>query len=103
MRGKERLFERPLSRAFSDETRRAIDAEFQRRKREIPIPVRLTWGQGEPSFLLDSQWASFSVSFADERLTVDAQLSLAAKVLATQKNRQSIIKIINNIADELNL
>lgn len=100
---KERLFERPLSRAFDDETRRAIDAEFQRRRHEIPVPVRLTWGQGEPSFLLASQWASFSVSFAGDRLTVDAQLSLAAKVLATEKNRQSVIAIINNLADELKL
>ncbi len=99
----ERLFERPLSRAFDDETRRAIEAEFQRRRHEIPIPVRLTWGQGEPSFRLASQWASFAVSFADDRLIVDAQLSIAAKMLATEKNRQSVIDIINRIADELNL
>ncbi|MGO9464577.1 MAG: hypothetical protein ACLQIB_28670 [Isosphaeraceae bacterium] len=100
---KERLFERPLSRAFDEELRRAIDAEFQRRRHEIPIPVRLTWGQGEPSFLLASQWASFLVSFAPNRLIVDAELSLAARMLATEKNRQSVINIINSIADDLNL
>jgi hypothetical protein len=99
----ERLFERPLSRAFDDETRRAIDAEFQRRRHEIPVPVRMTWGQGEPTFLLASQWASFSVSFAHERLTVDAQLSLAARIFVTAKNRQIVINIINTIADELKL
>jgi hypothetical protein len=103
MRWNERLFERPLSRAFDDQTRRAIDAEFQRRRHEIPVPVRLTWGQGKRSFQLASQWASFSVSFADDRLIVDAQLSLAARMLATKKNRQSLIDIINSIADELNL
>jgi hypothetical protein len=100
---KERLFERPLSRAFDDETRRAIDAEFQRRRNEIPVPIRMTWGQGEPSLLLASHWASFLVSFAHGRLIVDAQLSLAAKMLATEKNRQSLIDMINSIADELKL
>jgi hypothetical protein len=100
---KERLFERPLSRAFDEDTRRAIDAEFQRRRHEFPIPVRLTWGQGEPSFLIASQWASFLVSFAQNRLIVDAQLSLAAKVLATEQNRQSVINTIKSIADELQL
>jgi len=100
---KERLFERPLARTFDEEVRRAIDAEFHRRRHEIPIPVRLTWGQGEPSFLIASQWASFLVSFAQGRLIVDAQLSLAAKMLATEKNRQSVISIINSIADELKL
>jgi hypothetical protein len=100
---KERLFERPLSRSFDDELRHAIDAEFQRRRHEIPIPVRLTWGQGEPSFLIASQWASFLVSFTQDRLIVDAQLSLAARMLATEKNRQSVINIINSIAEELKL
>lgn len=99
----ERLFERPLSRAFDDQIKRAIDAEFQRRRHEIPVPVRLTWGQDRPSFRLASPWASFSVSFADDRLIVDAQLSLAAKMLATEKNRRSVIEIINSIADELQL
>ena len=100
---KERLFERPLSRAFDDDTRRAIDAEFQRRRHEIPIPVRMTWGQGEPSFLIASQWASFLVSFTHGRLIVDAQLSLAARILATDKNRRSVIDMITSIADELRL
>jgi hypothetical protein len=100
---KERLFERPLSRAFDDQTRRAINAEFERRRHQIPVPVRLTWGQGETSFLLASHWASFLVSFAHDRLIVDAQLSLAARLLATEKNRQSVIDIINSIADELKL
>jgi len=100
---KERLFERPLARAFDDDLRRAIDAEFQRRRHEFPIPVRLTWGHGEPSFLIASQWASFLVRFAQNRLIVDAQLSLAARMLATEQNRQTVITFINSIADELKL
>jgi hypothetical protein len=92
-----------VSRAFDEELRLAIEAEFQRRRHEIPIPVRLTWGQGEPSFLIASQWASFLVSFTQNRLIVDAQLSLAAKMLATERNRQSVIDIINSIADDLKL
>jgi hypothetical protein len=100
---KSRLFERPLLRAFDEELRREIDAEFQRRRHEIPIPVRFTWGQGEPSFLIASQWASFLVSFAHDRLIVDAQLSLAARMLFTEKNRQFVINIINGIADDLKL
>ena len=41
---KERLFERPLSRAFDDDLRREIDAEFERRRHEIPDPGAIHLG-----------------------------------------------------------
>jgi hypothetical protein len=100
---KERLCERPLSRAFDEETRRAIDAEFQRRRREIPVPVRFAWGRGQSSLTIASQWVDFLVHFAEGRMIVDANFSLAGKLLATEKNRQTAIRIINEIADDLRL
>ena len=38
-----------------------------------------------------------------ERLEVDAELSLAAKVFATQKHRQKAVRFIDSIATDLGL
>ena len=46
---------------------------------------------------------SFIVRFTPEALVVDAELSLAGKVLATKENRASAVKIIETIAEELGL
>jgi hypothetical protein len=100
---KERLCERPLSRAFDEETRRVIDAEFQRRRHQIPVPVRFTWGHGQRALTIASQWVVLLVDFAEGRMIVDAKLSLAGKLLATAKNRQTAVRIINEIADDLRL
>jgi hypothetical protein len=36
-------------------------------------------------------------------MIVDAELSLAAKMLATKENRRTAVKFMDSIADDLNL
>jgi hypothetical protein len=45
---------------------------------------------------------SLIVEFTDE-LVVDAELSLAAKIFDTKKNRANAVKIIESIANDLDL
>jgi hypothetical protein len=43
------------------------------------------------------------VRFTHEDLVVDAELSLAAKMLATSRHRADAVKIIESVADHLGL
>jgi hypothetical protein len=103
MRRKERLFERPLKRPVDDAVRQAIEAEIHRRRHEFPIPIELGWAQGQQSFTIASKWFNLLVDFAQDRMVVDAELTLAARVLATESNRQKLIAIINDSFDKLKL
>ena len=61
-------------------------------------------GIGEkPQFTIRSEWLSFIVHFTHEDLVVDAELTLAAKMLATRKHREDAVKFIESIADDLGL
>jgi hypothetical protein len=100
---KERLYERPLARALDEQTRSAIEAELERRRDELPVPFDLVWKPGNQSLSIASKWATFLVHFDDGRMVVDAELSLAARVFATQQNRQKLIELISEVADELKL
>jgi hypothetical protein len=53
--------------------------------------------------MIRSKWLSFIVQFTDRDLVVDAELSLTAKILATQKNREEAVKIIESVANHLGL
>ena len=100
----EKLFERPLRRPLDDDTRRAIDSEYHRRRHEIPIPTELRWHESRPQFTIRSTLLSFNVHFtADERMVVDAELSFAARMLASDANRKQAVRFIESIAVDLGL
>jgi hypothetical protein len=103
MRWKERLYERPLTRALDEQIRNAIEAELERRRPEVPVPFELTWKQGKQSLAIASKWFTFLVHFANDRMVVDAELSLAARMFATEQNRKELIALIVEVADELKL
>ncbi len=46
---------------------------------------------------------SFDVDFSHEQLVVDAELTLAAKMLATKENRATAVQFIESIANDLGL
>ncbi len=101
---KEKLFERRLRRPLDEATRRAIDSEYQRRRHEIPIPTELKWHQSHPQFTIRSPMLSFIVNFtSDERMVVDAELSFAARMLASDANRKQAVAFIESIAVDLGL
>ncbi len=99
----ETLLERPLRRPFDNETRQAINAEYERRKHEMPLPTELHWHQTEPKFTLESKWLAFVGHFTTEKLVVHARLSLAAKLMVTDDHRRQARQVISEIADSLEL
>ena len=42
-------------------------------------------------------------AFHPERMVVDAELSLAAKMFATDENRRHAVRFIESVANDLNL
>src|SRR5512142_451704 len=103
MRWKETLYKRHLRRPIDGPTREAINTEFLRRRHEIPMPAELYWDREHPRLTIRSQWLSFIVHFSHELLVVDAELTLAAKMLATPENRRSAVLFIESIANDLGL
>ena len=103
MRWKEKLYERPLKRPIDERARSAIHSELHRRRNQFPIPTELSWNAAKPELTIRSQWISFIVNFAQERMVVDAELSLAAKMFATDENRRQAVQFIESVADDLNL
>lgn len=103
MRWKETLHKRPLRRPFDAPTREVISKEYLRRRHEIPIPTELHWHPEKPQFTIRSPWASFIVEFTTDQMIIDAELSLAAKMLATKENRRTAVELIDSIANDLNL
>jgi hypothetical protein len=103
MAWREKLYERRLKRPVDTGTLAAIRSEFQRRKHEIPVPTELHDNPAKSEMTIKSKWLSFIVQFGKETLRVDAELSLAAKMLATAENRQVAIQFIDRIANDLNL
>jgi hypothetical protein len=99
---KETLLERPLLKPLDEATRKAIDGEYHRRRHEIPVPTELRWHPTQPRFTIRSSLMSFVVNF-DERLVVDAELSLAARLLASDAHRKQAVRIIESIAGDLGL
>jgi hypothetical protein len=100
---KEKLYERPLKRPIDERTRAAIHSEFRRWRDQIPMPTELTWNAAIPELTIRSRWISFIVHFTHEHLVVNAELSLAAKMFATEENRRHAIRFIENVANDLNL
>ena len=103
MRWKEKLYERALQRPIDEQTRAAIHCEFRRWRDQIPVPAELSWNVAEPELTIRSQWISFIVHFTRERMLVNAELSLAAKMFATDENRRHAVRFIESVANHLNL
>jgi hypothetical protein len=99
----ERLYERPLKRPLDGTLRDAINAVAARRRHELPIPAEFVWHATDPVLTVRSKLLSFIVSFAPERFTVDAKMSIAAKMLATESNRKQAVHFFDSIAEELDL
>ncbi len=103
MGSKERLYERPLTRRLDDQIRQDIEAEFHRRRGEIPIPVEFSWNKNRSSITIGSKWVSFLIHFVHDKMVVDAELSFAARLLATESNRRQVVTLIRSVADDLRL
>jgi hypothetical protein len=103
MAWREKLYERRLKRPVDDPTLDAIRSEYLRRRHEIPVPTELLHHPTKPEMTIKSKWLSLIVQFNKETMRVDAELSLAAKVLATNENRQVAVQFIDQIANDLNL
>ena len=67
------------------------------------MPTELSWHVAKPELTIRSQWISFVVHFTHERMVVDAELSLAAKMFATDENRRHAVRFIESVANDLNL
>jgi hypothetical protein len=67
------------------------------------VPSELLDHPTKPELTIKTKWLSFIVQFNKETLRVDAELSLAAKVLATNENRRVAVQFIDSIANDLNL
>jgi hypothetical protein len=100
---KETLYERRITRPIDDRLRREISDEFSRRRGEIPVPAELRWHHSRPEFTIASKWLSFVARFTPEKLIVDAELSWAAKMMATDEHRRTAVQFIDSIANDLNL
>jgi hypothetical protein len=100
---RETLYRRRLLRPLDEATRKAIDGEFARRRHQIPVATEFQWHHEKQQFTIRSKWLSFIVHFTDLDLVVDVELSLAAKMLATQENRKRAVRFIESIAKDLGL
>ena len=103
MAWREKLYERRLKQPVDTGTLDAIRSEFHRRQHEIPVPTELLDHPAKPEMTIKTKWLSFIVQFSKETMRVDAELSLAAKMLATTENRQVAVQFIDSIANDLNL
>ena len=73
------------------------------RRNEIPIATDFRWHPEKPQFTIGSPWLNFIVHFTPENLVVDAELTLTAKMFATQENRRLAVQFIESIANDLGL
>jgi hypothetical protein len=103
MRWVEKLYERPLKRHFDEQTRQAVNSELTRRRQELPVPTEVAWSKSKPEVTIRAPWLAVIVQFSEQRLVVKAELSLAAKMLVTAENRRDAVRLIESVADDLNL
>jgi hypothetical protein len=103
MRWKEKLYERALKRPIDDQTKATIHSEFYRRRNQIPVPAELSWHAAKSELTIRAKGIAFVVNFTHDRMVVDAELSLAAKLFATDENRRHAVRFIESVADDLNL
>jgi len=98
------LYERRLNRSLDEASRLAIEAEYHRRKSEIPIATQFAWHPSRPELTIRSSMVSFIVEFTqDDRMIVNAEMGFAARMLATQQNRGDAVRFIDSIVADLGL
>ena len=68
-----------------------------------PCPTELSWHAAKPELTIRARGIAFVVNFTHDRMVVDAELSLAAKMFATDENRRHAVRFIESVADDLNL
>jgi hypothetical protein len=100
---KEKLYERRLRRPLDDATRQAIVSLFHERRHEIPVETELHWHPAQPRFTIRSRWVSFHGHFTPDTLVVDAELSLTARLMATDEHRGQAVRFLDAIANDLGL
>ena len=103
MAKREILYQRQLRRPLDDAAKQAIESEFLRRRDEIPIATEFRWHAVDPEFTIKSSWASLIVRFTEETLVVQAELSLAARMLVTDAHRQRVVQFIDSMVNDLGL
>ncbi len=103
MRWKETLYTRRLLRPLDESTRAAIVEEYERRRGEIPMPTELHWHPSLPQFTIKAPLLAFVVKFERDEMKVDAELSLAAKAMATQRHRAKAVGFIETIVASIGL
>ncbi len=100
----EKLYERRLQRPVDADTLESLRSEYHKRRHEIPVDSQLIHHSDKPELMtIKTKWASFVIHFQHELMTVTAELSLAAKMMATEQNRKVAIQLIDSIADDLDL
>ena len=100
----ETLYERKLKRPLDEPTLKDVEEVYRRRKHELPVSTDLTWHPSKPEFTIRASLASVIVRFTpDDRMVVDAELSWAARLMATDANRRKAVAFIESIADDLRL
>ena len=103
MSRRETLYERNLQRPLDPALREAISREAAERCRHVPVPTEYGWNAQNSVFTVRSSLATFVASFSAEKVVVWAELSLAARLVATDHNRKRAAEIISSIADSLGL
>lgn len=103
MRRRETVYERKLKRSLDKTMRDAISKEAAERCRHIHFPTECGWHEKEPVFTIKSALATFIATFSADKVVVSAELSLAARLVATEHNRKFAVEIIDSIADRLDL
>lgn len=103
MRWKETLYTRRLQRPLDDATRAAIVGVYERRRGEIPMPTEFQWHPQLPQFTIKAPLLALVVNFGREELQVVAELSLAAKAMATKRHRADAVGFIDSIVKDLGL
>src|SRR5207248_4641876 len=97
------LFARPLKRSLDDGLRDTILVSLARRRHQLPFPAEFEWHAVDPVLMVKSNLLPIHVTFDSGRLAVYARLSMATRMLATDANRTRVIRLIEEIADELDL
>lgn len=97
------LYERSLKHPLDDAQRAAIVREATERCRQLPLATESGWDETGTVFTVKSALATFYATFSPQQLVVSAELSLAARLLATEHNRKHAVALMASVADELDL
>ncbi len=100
---RERLYERPLRRPLDDKVRAGLDRAVAARRSQFPMITGADWHPSRPELTIRTPIVSFVVRFADGAARVDAEMTLAGKLLASDANRRLAIRFIEEIAVEVGL